>query len=181
MTLPYDDLWLSRLSEYLDGALSSGEQADMEQHLEHCEVCQTALRELQIVVSRLHAERDTPAAYLPAEVVWSRVATRLVVPPPSARMTAERLGGRWSARLLAASLLFAMGFASGAWFERARSTGAFGWAGGPAWAHVALSALVRARQTAPALEQSRSGDATTDTLFSPKDHPGNAPGTPSSR
>ncbi len=50
--------WTDRLSEYLDGELSPGEDAACAAHLEACEGCREVLRDLQLVVLTARADRD---------------------------------------------------------------------------------------------------------------------------
>ena len=50
--------WTDRLSEYLDGELSPGEDAACDAHLEACEGCREVLRDLQLVVLTARADRD---------------------------------------------------------------------------------------------------------------------------
>jgi anti-sigma-K factor RskA len=62
-----------RLSDYIDGLLELGEQAQVENHLEACESCR-ALRDdlLQIV----HFSRRLPL-HTPSSAVWSRIQSEI--------------------------------------------------------------------------------------------------------
>jgi hypothetical protein len=52
-----------QLSEFIDGAITPGEKADIEQHLKTCVECSDALRELRKTIEHIHAieEVESPA------------------------------------------------------------------------------------------------------------------------
>jgi hypothetical protein len=80
-----NDIWIDRLSEYLDGELTSAERTALEAHLTSCGECTAALRELRDVVARAGALTPRP----PAADLWpgieSRLESRRVVMPFAAR------------------------------------------------------------------------------------------------
>jgi len=59
-----------RLSDYLDGSLSSSEREEIEQHLAECEECSNTLADLRSVVARVQALNDRP----PAADLWPGIA-----------------------------------------------------------------------------------------------------------
>jgi len=93
------------LSEYIDGMLELGEQAKIEAHISHCEVC-LAVRDdlLQIV----HFSKSLPL-HSPSGAVWTRIRAEIQaggkkgLPAQAgrfwARMTSQGLGlrGGWAA------------------------------------------------------------------------------------
>jgi hypothetical protein len=112
-----NDRWTDRLSEYLDGALGSGDAAALEAHLPSCGDCRTTLEELRRVVARAGALDDRP----PAVDLWPQVAARIGLSP-----VAQRVGTRGAARagrrlsftvpqLLAASIALVLVSGSAAW------------------------------------------------------------------
>jgi anti-sigma factor RsiW len=152
MSVPNNDVWISRLSEYVDGELAPAEREEMETHLETCEACRVALREIEAVLNLLHADAEAAEPAVPVEAVWPRIAQRLVIAPASGHQT-HRRPSPWPARFLAAGLLFLVAFAGGAWFGRAQCTGALPWTAS-GWAKAGLVAIgigrSATRQTPPA-------------------------------
>src|SRR2546426_1031237 len=67
------DQWTDRLSEYLDGELTSPERTAFEAHLASCDACRTTLDELRRVVTNARALDDRP----PAADLWPAVAARI--------------------------------------------------------------------------------------------------------
>jgi len=67
------DIWIDRLSEYLDGELTPGEHAALEAHLARCHDCSDALDDLRQVVARAAALTPRP----PAHDLWPGIAPRL--------------------------------------------------------------------------------------------------------
>lgn len=65
--------WTDRLSEYLDGELAEPEAGRLEAHLEACDTCENALREIQAVVD---AARLLPAEP-PGTDLWPAISERL--------------------------------------------------------------------------------------------------------
>lgn len=87
--------WTERLSEYLDGDLSTAERDACEQHLAGCAECARMLEELKAVAA---AARALPAAPPPAEL-WNAIEARLETPVLAMRPRAEirdRLQRRWT-------------------------------------------------------------------------------------
>lgn len=67
------DIWMGRLSEYIDATLAETERAALEAHLATCDECRTTLAALRRVVARAGALDDRP----PAADLWPAVATRI--------------------------------------------------------------------------------------------------------
>ncbi len=67
------DLWLDRLSEYVDGELSAHEAGELEVHLRVCGMCVRTLEELRAVRSRAASLDDRP----PATDLWAGIAARI--------------------------------------------------------------------------------------------------------
>lgn len=87
--------WTERLSEYLDGDLSTAERDTCEQHLAGCAECARVLEELKAVAA---AARALPAAPPPAGL-WDAIEERLETPVLAMRPRAEirdRLQRRWT-------------------------------------------------------------------------------------
>ncbi|HEU4699458.1 MAG TPA: anti-sigma factor [Gemmatimonadales bacterium] len=72
------DLWMYRLSEYLDDELTPPERAACEAHLAGCAECRATLDELRRVVARARSLEDRP----PARELWSGIAARIGATPP---------------------------------------------------------------------------------------------------
>lgn len=73
------DQWTSKLSEYLDGELSSSDARALEAHVATCAACSRTLDELRRVVARAGALEDRP----PQKDLWAGVARRIGVSVPS--------------------------------------------------------------------------------------------------
>src|SRR3989442_13782172 len=67
------DQWTDRLSEYLDGELTSPERTAFEAHLASCDACRTTPDELRRVATNARALDDRP----PAADLWPAVAARI--------------------------------------------------------------------------------------------------------
>ena len=67
------DAFTDRLSEYLDGELAPRDRAEMERHLEACDICRATLADLRVVVARASALADSA----PAVDLWPAVAERI--------------------------------------------------------------------------------------------------------
>jgi tetratricopeptide (TPR) repeat protein len=67
------DSFTNRLSEYLDGELSSPERAAVDAHLLQCAACRATLVDLRGVVSEAALLGDAP----PARELWSGIAARI--------------------------------------------------------------------------------------------------------
>jgi anti-sigma factor RsiW len=74
------DGWIERLSEYVDGELSEGEQVALEAHLQTCPECSTTVSDLRRVVRRAR----TLKAHGPANDLWPGIAQRIGATPPVA-------------------------------------------------------------------------------------------------
>jgi hypothetical protein len=125
-----DDPWQDRLSEYLDGLLTEPETRALEEHLQTCESCQTALAELRSVVERLHGDRLDPTP----EGVWPRIASRLTRGQLTGdhrqrdiRRRSARTPEAATLRRIAAAASLTLTLAGGIW------VGAFLCVAGPAW------------------------------------------------
>ena len=71
------DLWMPRLSEYLDGDLPDDQRLALERHVEGCPGCATALDELRRVVAGARSLEDRE----PATDLWSGIARRITAAP----------------------------------------------------------------------------------------------------
>jgi hypothetical protein len=107
------DLWTSKLSEYLDGALTAADRRALEDHLADCQECPVVLDDLRRVVAQASALSDTP----PSTDLWSGVASRLRDLPPDGiiDLQSERQRRGWGRRisvtipqLMAAGIALAM-------------------------------------------------------------------------
>jgi tetratricopeptide (TPR) repeat protein len=67
------DIWIDRLSEYLDDELTPAERAALEAHLGSCRDCTTALGELRQVIARAATLTPRP----PANDLWPGIEPRL--------------------------------------------------------------------------------------------------------
>ncbi len=90
-------LTTARLSTFIDGQLSAEEQAQSEEHLRTCEVCQQQLAELRQAIALLHA---LPQPKLPRSftlpVADPTIATRAnSTPRPLTPVTPLRQRGSW--------------------------------------------------------------------------------------
>ena len=89
------DIWIDRLSEYVDGDLTAGEGLELERHLESCSSCRTTVSELKAVVARARSLEDLP----PSHDLWPAVAR-------SAKRPSRRVSISF-VELIAASLFIA--------------------------------------------------------------------------
>jgi hypothetical protein len=114
--------WADQLSDYLDGELSSEEQAAVESHLRGCAGCAAVLNDLKRIV----AEAQTLEARAPQADLWSGIAARIDAAPSGARVMpfashpARRVTFTW-AQLAAAAALVAAVSAGTAWRIAGRS------------------------------------------------------------
>jgi anti-sigma factor RsiW len=67
------DPWTERLSEYLDGELSSAERAALERHLAACPACTAVLAELEQVAARARTLAPKP----PGADLWPGISARI--------------------------------------------------------------------------------------------------------
>ena len=67
------DLWISRLSDYVDGELPQEESAAVGRHVAECAACRGVLGELREVVSRARTVSDAE----PERDLWPQVAWRI--------------------------------------------------------------------------------------------------------
>jgi hypothetical protein len=73
------DKWTDRLSEYIDGDLTSEERDQISAHLEECQECAAMLAELRRVVGRAQALDDRP----PKSDLWPGIAASIGATPPT--------------------------------------------------------------------------------------------------
>src|SRR2546425_545936 len=112
------DQWTDRLSEYLDGELTSPERTAFEAHLASCDACRTTLDELRRVVTNARALDDRP----PTVDLWPAIATgiglasRSTVRPPARRFAFT------VPQLAAASVVLALLSGGAAWLIVRRGT-----------------------------------------------------------
>ncbi|HEY2824872.1 MAG TPA: zf-HC2 domain-containing protein [Gemmatimonadales bacterium] len=118
------DLWMPRLSEYLDGDLSDEQSRALEQHVASCEACSATLGDLKRVVARARGLEDRE----PATDLWPGIAHRIategvdgVVPIETRRRPGWFLVSRWQ---LAAAAGLLVGLTGGAtWLIQASLRG----------------------------------------------------------
>lgn len=97
------DQWTERLSEYIDGELTTVESEALEAHLMECADCGRTLQQLRRVVTRAGRVLD----HEPAQDLWPAIAARLSADQP-ATVAARPLKRRVSfsvSQLAAASVL----------------------------------------------------------------------------
>ena len=63
------DVWMERLSEYLDGEMDRSERASLEVHLEGCAECAAVLADLKRVRARARELYPVPVP----EDLWPRI------------------------------------------------------------------------------------------------------------
>ncbi|MEJ2240178.1 MAG: zf-HC2 domain-containing protein, partial [Gemmatimonadales bacterium] len=73
------DIWIDRLSEYLDGELNEVDREAIEQHLTGCIQCRSTLEQLRAVVQRAGAMPDKP----PERNIWNGIASRINADAPT--------------------------------------------------------------------------------------------------
>jgi len=108
-----EDIWTTRLSEYLDDELPAGDRAALEAHLATCRACGDTLAGLRAVVARAGALTPRP----PAADLWPGIEPRLgardnVVP---LRQPRTRHFSFTLSQLVAASLALMVVSGSGVW------------------------------------------------------------------
>src|SRR4051812_20261781 len=67
------DLFIDRLSDYLDDELSAAERDAVDAHLKDCEDCRSTLRALQAVVAEAARLQDSA----PGRELWTGIAARI--------------------------------------------------------------------------------------------------------
>ena len=77
------DIWMDRLSEYVDGELDSGERVVLEAHLDGCVECQTTVELLRAVQARARRLPDRA----PRQDLWPAIAA-MIGPETPVRSTA---------------------------------------------------------------------------------------------
>src|SRR5258708_2866082 len=108
------DQWNDRLSEYIDGELTSDERAQLEAHLAACAECAGTLEELREVVERAGSLPPRP----PAADLWPGIMPRLEPSAPVAPFRPRTMGRRFSftmPQLVAAGLALMVMSGSGVW------------------------------------------------------------------
>lgn len=113
------DTWTDRLSEYLDGELSSTERRQLEAHLATCNECAETLADVRTVRARARSLEDR----LPAADLWPAIAARIragreqrETPPSVPHRRVVRRGITFSVpQLLAAGIGLVTVSAGGAW------------------------------------------------------------------
>lgn len=75
------DQWTDKLSDYIDGELSSAEREALEAHLLQCAQCGETLQQLRAVVARAGQVLDRP----PVNDLWTGIAARIAQPELPAR------------------------------------------------------------------------------------------------
>lgn len=68
-----NDVWIDRLSEYMDGELEADEKRQLEVHLAECSECTKTLEELRRVVARAMTLEDRS----PGSDLWPDIAERI--------------------------------------------------------------------------------------------------------
>lgn len=85
------DLWTSKLSEYIDGALSAADRQAVERHLANCAECRVVLGDLRTVVTQASALTDTP----PTSDLWHGIAGRISAGGDGVYHLPAASGRRW--------------------------------------------------------------------------------------
>jgi len=112
------DQWTDRLSEYLDGELTSPERTAFEAHLASCDACRTTLDELRRVVTNARALDDRP----PTADLWPDVAARIGLSARSKTRPVVRRFSFTTPQLAAASVVLALLSGGTAWLLGGRRT-----------------------------------------------------------
>lgn len=86
------DIWIDRLSEYIDDELTAGERREMDAHLADCSECRTTLAELRSVVARAGSVGARP----PASDLWTGIESRIRAGTAPVVMTPRRAASRIS-------------------------------------------------------------------------------------
>lgn len=110
MTMQHEE-WTERLSDYLDGELTDGEQRGVAAHLAECSECAATLADLQAIAQAARTLEPLP----PTGDLWSGIAQRIATLPAPAPVPR---GWRYSfsiAQLAAAVVVIATLSAWSAW------------------------------------------------------------------
>jgi anti-sigma factor RsiW len=107
------DIWIDRLSDYLDGELTPAERATLEAHLTGCRDCASALAELREVTARAAALTPRP----PDADLWPGIESRIDAAPAivAFRPRAARRLSFTVPQFVAASLALALVSGGGVW------------------------------------------------------------------
>lgn len=120
------DIWIDRLSEYLDGDLNEADRKAIEQHLVDCAECRSTLEQLRSVIREAGALRDTR----PEQDIWSGIAARIGATEPKvpgvvdirAPRRARRVISFSVPQLLAAGIALVVLSAGTAWLVQSRES-----------------------------------------------------------
>lgn len=120
------DLWMDRLSDYLDDDMPRSEAVDLEAHLATCDACRATLDELRRVKEQASSLVDPPVP----DDLWAGIATRIGAAGstsdeapvrPAARVVALPTHRHWTLtwpQLAAAGFLLMVGSAALFWSLR---------------------------------------------------------------
>jgi anti-sigma factor RsiW len=111
------DKWTEQLSTYLDGELDSADRAMLEAHLEQCDECRTALKQLDGLVGWAQAYEGSE----PERDVWPDIAGEIRKSPRAmVNLAAERetrsSKRRFTLPLAAAASIGLLAVGSGSWW-----------------------------------------------------------------
>lgn len=111
------DIWTDQLSAYLDGDLDPEDQSGLENHLEGCDECQKALKELRGVVgwARTYEGSEPERDVWPAVSEEIRKSDRAVVDLGATR-NANLIRGRFRLPQAIAAVLSLLIVGSGGWW-----------------------------------------------------------------
>jgi len=121
------DEWTNRLSDYLDGELGEAERVRLEEHLEGCAGCRTALAQLRGVTSWAQSYQGRP----PRADVWPRIES----------VIRERTG---SHRIVRRGRVFRLPYAAAVGFLLAAVAGGSWWLGRSTAPEIAAAPAIAA-------------------------------------
>lgn len=85
------------ISEFIDGELDAGRVSRLRRHLDSCPEC----REFKCELEKIARRSGEMKMAVPRELSWSRLESRLAVPPPKQKARSASSGlGRYSPRLV---------------------------------------------------------------------------------